>query len=262
MIFTIDSIPRTHLIQNDSIINQKLDGINVQMDLLDSAVIYLDSSSIESIVNNIGNEAIAITDFSVTKSDSILTQISNLRNVQTNNILNDNELLSITNIIEFNEQTINNIYLNNISKGNLNFTFQQIQLIKDIANQCPLAGGNAVFRARSIYALIDKTIHYNDFDICLLAGIAIRKKAEAQTDSPKLKVYPNPASDKITLEYESSEAANFVLKSSTGQNLFQFILKGGDSKYEFSTKALVPGVYFYSFLTSDFVDTGKIVIVR
>jgi len=123
-------------------------------------------------------------------------------------------------------------------------------------------GGNAVFRARSIYALIDKNIHYNDFDICLLAGIAIRKKAEAQNDSPKLKVYPNPASDKINLEYEISESGNFVLKSSTGQNLFQFILTGGKLKHEFSTKTLAPGVYYYSFLSNHHVDNGKIVIVR
>ncbi len=43
--------------------------------------------------------------------------------------------------------------------------------IETVAYQCPMAGGNAVFRARAIYSLMNENAEYDDQFICLQQGI-------------------------------------------------------------------------------------------
>ena len=65
-----------------------------------------------------------------------------------------NATVGTSETIEQNEKQVNNVYLSTIAKSIDGFTADQVSALFDIANQCPMVGGNAVYRARALYALI------------------------------------------------------------------------------------------------------------
>jgi hypothetical protein len=64
-----------------------------------------------------------------------------------------------------------------------------------IANQCPAAGGQSVYRARAMLALINDSLAYDDALTCLQAGIYRELNTEIIT--PVITIIPNPADNWI-----------------------------------------------------------------
>lgn len=95
-------------------------------------------------------------------------------------------------LIEQNAIGVNDSYLSTIgSTGkDLSFDASQVALLYSIANQCPLLGGNPVYQARSLYALIDPEADFDDALACVLEGYVV--KNEEQNDEISITVYPNP----------------------------------------------------------------------
>jgi hypothetical protein len=60
----------------------------------------------------------------------------------------------------------------------------------------PIAGGPAVYRARSLYFLIDPEMVYDDELTCIQNGYLYRTSKNITHNS---KLYPNPASNEITI---------------------------------------------------------------
>ncbi len=136
-----------------------------------------------------------------------------------------------------------------------------INQLEVIADQCPLAGGNAVFKARAILSLINDELVYNDINICLQAGIILRQISKTPTAS----LYPNPANNSVTLVYELPEVstAEFLLFNSVGMLQLKQQMKIDITQMSFSTEQLAPGVYHYQVNTSsDFQLNGKLVIIH
>ncbi len=267
-LFVTDSIIDTLFQQNHTLISQQLNDVNVQMDLLDTAITYNDTASITVIINSLDLKEQAIVD-KAEQSDSLAALTNGNRNIEVDIVNNTNAVLSIGNTIEYNERTVNEIYLSTIAKGLFVFSPMQIQQLHDIAKQCPMAGGNAVFRGRAMYALIDRTLFYDDFDLCAQAGIALREANQTSENKNDVKhiasLYPNPANESATFEYDipETESGQFSLSNSTGQSVFTLMITGGKRVYTFSTKALASGVYHYVLLCNGKgVDNGKLVIIR
>lgn len=186
-------------------------------------------------------------------------------NANADDVAIDNNALAAATVIEDNEVTVNDIYLSTIARSIYVFTPQQIITLYNIAMQCPLSGGNAVFRARSMYALVDKGVHYDNFTICALEGIAIRKSNVVKNGEYKASLFPNPADGKATLRYvlNENQTAKFSLHTTTGQFIFELILNAKSNTYTFSTSGLRPGVYHYKIISAeDGVLNGKLIIVR
>ncbi len=118
--------------------------------------------------------------FNIADSSLVLTA-DNIRMV--------NESIYTSETIEVNEQVVNEIYLSILGQDQIQFSEDVIAQLEIIAAQCPLAGGNAVFRARAILSLITGEIQYDDINICLQAGIILRESAKKITAN----LYPNPA---------------------------------------------------------------------
>ena len=135
---------------------------------------------------------------------------------------------------------------------------------KRITHQCPMQGGNAVFFARSLYSLVDKDKQYDDFKICNLVGIALRKPQNAKVDAVAT-VNPNPANEMATLDCSlpKDSKAEFIIRTITNQTILNKPLQGGDLKYTFSTADLKPAVYFYELRSNGILITnGKLIIIR
>ncbi|OQB63839.1 MAG: hypothetical protein BWX95_00870 [Bacteroidetes bacterium ADurb.Bin141] len=165
------------------------------------------------------------------------------------------------------QKMINEIYLSTVAKDVLEFTNDQIQDLYAIASQCPLAGGQAVYRARSLYALADKNTFFNNFTVCEAAGYAMRKAVTPKSKLPiagKIKIYPNPASESATLEYNlpGVDEVQLTLMGITGQLIKVEIIKGDKGAHTFSTKDMKPGAYQYKVSSSAGNTFGKLIIIR
>ncbi len=101
-------------------------------------------------------------------------------------------------------QNIYEIYLNTVARGIGSFSSDQLATIQMYANSCPLARGDIVFKARSLWAMIDPVAVYNDDALCDLVGINRSSRKETKSESNNLfTIYPNPANDFITLAFNA-----------------------------------------------------------
>jgi len=81
-------------------------------------------------------------------------------------------------------------------------------LLKSDVFMCPALGGDAVYKARSIFALFNDSIQYNDELACFNAGVQFRKaNTEEKININPIKISPNPTKDYLTIVglEESSE---------------------------------------------------------
>lgn len=123
------------------------------------------------------------------------------------------------------ERRINDIYLNTVAIDSLVFSDQQVAEIEEIARLCPSLGGEAVYRARSLYAIISDTAFYNDELTCLQQGVLFRLSGDKESKNnfiKDFKVIPNPNNGQFTLkaELEESQLLQIRVVSSLGQVLY------------------------------------------
>ncbi|MBL7913481.1 MAG: T9SS type A sorting domain-containing protein [Bacteroidia bacterium] len=246
-------------------LNQNRNALDVQMALLaeqmelyrhalesaeDPSVYLLTIQGIRQNMESILNYNRNV--FSIADSSLVLT---------TDNIRFVNESIYSSETIEVNEQVVNEIFLSVIGQEQFQLGDDAINQLEVIADQCPLAGGNAVFKARAILSLLNDELVYDDINICLQAGIILRQIPK----KPTARLYPNPANNSVTLVYELPEVstAEFLLFNSVGMLQLKQQMKIDITQMSFSTEQLAPGVYHYQVNTSsDFQLNGKLVIIH
>ena len=200
---------------------------------------------------------------------ALLVLASGLLSANASNVLTAdgvklaNSSIVTTKLIEGNAKTVNEVYLATIGKDVDDFTTTQTSDLFAIANQCPLVGGNAEFRARSLYALIDDDVEYDDANLCLQHGI-IYKNLELNAVS-KVSIQPNPTDDAATLLYSMAEDKNgtLVIYDALGKEVLRHGLSSEHERHAFSTAELTQGAYHYVVSSgADAIGTGKLMIVR
>lgn len=79
-----------------------------------------------------------------------------------------------------------------------------------------------------------------------------------------LKLYPNPATDEITVEFGQAFADNIQLNvtNATGSLVMTRPLGAGTTKYSITTTSLTPGTYQFQFIGEQGVSVRRITIVR
>jgi hypothetical protein len=103
---------------------------------------------------------------------------------------------------EINSAYMNEIEINYLERDNdLQYLIDNYSEILSIAQQCPFVGGGAVERARSMVAMVNDSVTYNDDYVCLQSGIyRMENDTTEKVQSSNIKIIPNPASDKVTIE--------------------------------------------------------------
>jgi PKD repeat protein len=79
-----------------------------------------------------------------------------------------------------------------------------------------------------------------------------------------LKLYPNPATDEITVEFGEAFSDNIQLNvtNATGSLVLTRPLGAGGTKYSVATSSLIPGTYQFQFIGKQGVSVRRIAIVR
>lgn len=171
------------------------------------------------------------------------------------------------NLIEDNHKKINELYLTITdslfdSLSNLKYN----QLI-DIATQCPLSGGDAVYRARAILAMLQDTtslIFNNCTEFSNIENKSILSYNNLQNNDIKVSLYPNPANNAINLIFDKpANECNFELYNFLGKKVLNVDLKDSKIKYTINIEKLLQGIYIYKIKSfKNEIVTGKVIIIK
>lgn len=187
--------------------------------------------------------------------------LENLLSNQTDLLNNENNEITSSEVYEQNEKIINEIYLNGIVKDDPAYFLAQSNNILEVAQQCPLAGGPAVHRARSLYMIIDPDMQYNDDLACLQSGWLLRM---ASKKILPIGVFPNPASSEVTITYNIESEQMLQVVDGLGRISMQFLLNPEETRTTKNISSLSDGIYTLRISGSDKVENnfGRLTIMR
>ena len=174
-----------------------------------------------------------------------------------------NTNVGTTKLIETNEKQVNEIYLSTVGKDVDTFTVDQTNTLFYIANQCPMVGGNSVYRARSLYRLIDDEQQFDDPMLCLQHGIIVKSLVAREMNI--IGVVPNPTRDQaaLVLEKPLDAPAVFIIFNAIGVEVIRHSIPMDMVRFEFSTTSLAAGLYHYQVRgPSGNMGEGKLSIIR
>ena len=174
-----------------------------------------------------------------------------------------NSVITTSEVIEVNEKSVNDVYLATVGKDVDTFTSDQANALFAIASQCPMLGGNAVFKARSLYWLIDDSYDFDDQLLCLPYGIIVKSLNEQPANN--IAVIPNPARDEATMVLDRPlvEPGTFIVFDALGAEVMRKAVPDEMSRIPFSIASLAPALYHYKVGgPSGIIGVGKLTIVR
>jgi hypothetical protein len=168
-----------------------------------------------------------------------------------------NTAIADSGLIENNLKTVNAIYLNSFANNRFNFTPTEYNTLYNIATQIPLnAGFEAVYRARALLDL------YIDDDASGSNGQRVDlSNEEIVTSLNLIQLYPNPASNNITISKLSENDGEITLFDALGKIVLTKIINA-ESNNVISVTNLPNGFYFYLFKenSSEEKQSGKLTV--
>ena len=137
------------------------------------------------------------------------------------------------------------------------------------AQQCPYAGGPAVYQARALLDMLDTLILYDDVAVCQEAGIYRLGKTESFLQNRQyVQVYPNPATDEVFIRVEGvkEEKINLSIFDAQGRlclsEQVQQALSQSSSTHVLAVSSLKDGYYIIHVQTDSFRQQFKFTIIR
>lgn len=194
---------------------------------------------------------------------SALTIAANSSILNAESVKNANNAIGTSELVEANEKVVNKVYLETIAQNADGFTVQEEQDLFAVANQCPLVGGNAVFRARALYYLVDPEQDFDDPSLCLQHGLITKSVKRPEVHG--LNIVPNPAMDEATLLLTEplNEVGSLVFYSALGEEVLHLRIPAEQQRLPVSTASLAPGMYHYRVYNArGELGDGKLSIVR
>jgi hypothetical protein len=207
----------------------------VQMEF-DDQLTYLQNSE-----TNAFNSEIA--DWSEQKS-GLEAQLKTITQQSIDNILDQNTSVEINteNKHEKAEQRVNEIYLSLLASDDFDLSKQEKKEVTIIADMCPLEGGLAVYKARTLYSLFGGRPKVEWLNSCRNYVSERNEKNELKISETNISsVYPNPNNGTFEVSLPIFEKAIWSLSDTFGK-----VIQSGQftqSKEEIITKNVSAGVY-------------------
>ena len=184
--------------------------------------------------------------------------------------------ISTTNDWEQKQKDMYLTYLFLLEKGSDSLSSSQKEAIESLAETCPFVNGSAVYLARTLQAMYQTGIRYDDKILC----DGTYKNGTSYSDDEKayeemmsqyekllstkkhIKLYPNPASTQLTIEYmlDLDEKGIIELCDIVGKKLFGVELPVSANKVSIDVTQLPKGIYLYKYIINNKpVETGKLI---
>ena len=160
---------------------------------------------------------------------------------------------------------VNELYLNTWALGIDELSPNQIQKLREIAPLCYQDAGTAIFKARTMLSSVDTTDYWN---YCYPSLSTLPKEVQdtnVQITEGSFRVYPNPANEYLTIEYNLLEFENgqIVIKNAIGTLVRKFALPSGSKKTTLLFDSINNGVYSCIFKVNGVVvESTNVVILR
>ncbi len=169
----------------------------------------------------------------------------------------ENDDIIDTNQIETNSRFINQIYFNAALSDTFSLDSVQRIAVEDIAYQSPMAGGEAVYRARAMLRLDLR----DDED----TGLRLAQKGEhlARKSDNKFRVYPVPCRDFFLIKNNDGQAKeiHYSITDASGR-----LIMMADRKIHedilLSSVRLMEGIYRLEITTENVSETYKLIIIH
>jgi hypothetical protein len=156
-----------------------------------------------------------------------------------------------------NLKTVLSIYLDSWCKERYELTGEEYETLFNIANQTPYEAGQGVYTARIMIGF--EPDEY---------GVSYRvQKPYSASEREQVKLYPNPANNEVTIEFENPEFNNVNAKlkvySITGTLVYSYSFQTSNSYKVLPTENLQNGIYLYRIeLDNGISKSGKLVILK
>lgn len=180
-----------------------------------------------------------------------------------------NSTISPTNVLEQNQKTINELILKSAILPDYFYTPDDSSILMNIATQCPLAGGNAVYQARNLLmSIASNVIEFEDNCIDGNSRMEIIDGAgTTHNDVIVYKLYPNPNDGNMIFEYsmqQQESIGTLVLYDIAGRIINKYHLtEGSNSQLKISEATLNNGIYFYSVvIDGKVISNSKFLIIK
>jgi PKD repeat protein len=241
----------------DSAVAAKLDanyaGIAANM----QEIADLDSS----LITAIGQDSLLLLQQRLTtalETDSLtLVQTGLLSDIQTERsdaadpIIAANAAIVTTEVFEANEQIVNEIFLETWAKGIFSSDSVQLTALENVAFQCPLTGGTAVFRARAMLSLAGDYDFGDDELNC--QGIGERAESFDEKNlnqADNVSLLPNPAISQVEVRLPKNDSGGvlYVLDNLGRLVLHQEFL---EDQFTFSANSHPNGIYTCQFILNN-----------
>ncbi len=87
---------------------------------------------------------------------------------------------------------------------------------------------------------------------------------QQQNSSISLKIYPNPASDKINIQFEKTVSENLGIRivNTTGTEVYSGVINPSGKLIRLDVRSLLTGIYFVTIQGKEFSSSGKVVIIK
>lgn len=181
---------------------------NLQEGLLDSLSLLVDAASqasgaeLSAILSS-EEEIFSSLSWIQDSSLSIWSEMAAHRQQVQSDLLPANAGISCVEVFETNHQLVNQVLIEQLVQDSLILTANQIAILRDVATQCPLSGGSAVYKARALLSSVESS---NYSDTCPRMGGGGMSQGGVFGKSV---LHPNPVEDFLSVnlsEYVDVEA--------------------------------------------------------
>ena len=251
---TIDSISYATLVATNSLINLLLDSVG-------------NLDSVNRINPDPANDILR---------EQYSIQITNLRNVATSilashalsaGLIRDslvliNSAIQPSELPDVNRHSLFEILGEYYERGD-SAIYSHYNTLYSIAQQCPYAGGPAVFIARGLLRIVNDSIDYFDDVVCLQAGY-YRSLNPNSDKEQRIKLLPNPAKNTVEVYsvQPSDQSSSIKIYSNVGELIYSSLSETGVLLKTIDVSSFSPGVYAVSVGENRINYSVKLVIIK
>ncbi len=138
----------------------------------------------------------------------------------------------------------------------------ELAYLEIIAKSCPTDLGYGVFSARSMLSLY-RNIRYPHIEECVSGDLI--QRSVSQEKNKKLKVYPNPANNRVNIlvNLEKNETGMIKIMDINGNILEKRNVGKESNLYKINTESFVSGIYFIKYNSNTGIrKLEKLIILR
>ena len=232
--------------EKDSLLNIHLSI----MHLLDSI------AAADSTIDNLMTRENETAEINILKQNisNILSSVNTSKTAKLNVAITWNNAVQPSEVPEYNLKQVNDINIFYQQENNKDSIAQYYGSLLNIALQCPQSGGVAVYIARSLVALLNDSIIYDDDNICLQQGY-FRLSNELKNNKTFIEavLIPNPASNyaDLVLNKTFDGICRIKITDIYSKAIFEKSFDCSKKHYRINTSGFLNGMYNVQIIIND-----------